>query len=371
MPSHATPEHAGSPLSSGASTASPPRASSRLGLRKRLPPRPWITSEGLGWPEGVAAEWYRSLPPPTVRCAAEARHRLVLLLNPTPGATTGRGETGPERPADPRRGGRTRRCSVVPAGREQQLRWRHGALDVLIVFLSPQFVGGVAREMELDPALVGLLDRADQEDGATALLAGELAAEMRRDGPGGRYAARVLACSLCAALLRGGAAPAETGSALPAAAAARCRRREVMLSPAAVARATRAMERAMDEERHGTDVRVEDLAAAAGCSVAHFARGFKAATGHPPHDYLLRLRVRRAESLLRGRAGLPLAAVAVDAGFSSQSHMTLCFRRVLGLTPAALRRGVAAAGGPAALLASLALPLTALLDGCALPALWC
>lgn len=36
---------------------------------------------------------------------------------------------------------------------------------------------------------------------------------------------------------------------------------------------------------------VERLAEAAGLSVSHFARAFKARTGHPPHRYLMRLRV--------------------------------------------------------------------------------
>jgi AraC family transcriptional regulator len=81
---------------------------------------------------------------------------------------------------------------------------------------------------------------------------------------------------------------------------------------------------------------LEELAEAAGVSPFHFARQFKTATGHPPHDYLVRLRVDRAQELIRqsGR-NWTLAAIANESGFADQSHMARHFRRVLGVTPGA------------------------------------
>ena len=46
---------------------------------------------------------------------------------------------------------------------------------------------------------------------------------------------------------------------------------------------------------------LEELAEVAGLSPFHFARQFKTATGHPPHDYLIRLRVDRAQELIRAK----------------------------------------------------------------------
>lgn len=47
------------------------------------------------------------------------------------------------------------------------------------------------------------------------------------------------------------------------------------------------------------NVRLDNVAAAAGLSSFHFARMFKKTTGLTPHRYLMKARVKRAESLLR------------------------------------------------------------------------
>jgi AraC-like DNA-binding protein len=78
-------------------------------------------------------------------------------------------------------------------------------------------------------------------------------------------------------------------------------------------------------------VRVADLSLAAGVSDTHVIRTFSAATGIPPHAYLVSLRVERAKALLRD--GHPLAAVALDVGFSDQSQLTRHFKRITGVTP--------------------------------------
>ena len=79
------------------------------------------------------------------------------------------------------------------------------------------------------------------------------------------------------------------------------------------------------------------IAAHVGVSQYHFARLFRQATGHSVHQHLVMLRVGRAEHLLR-ETTLPLAEIAYEAGFGSQSHMTNVLRRATGRTPGALRR---------------------------------
>ena len=78
------------------------------------------------------------------------------------------------------------------------------------------------------------------------------------------------------------------------------------------------------------------MAAIARLSAYHFARQFKAATGLPPHQYVIARRVERARELLRA-GDLPLAEVAVSAGFSDQSQLTHHFRRLVGVTPGRFR----------------------------------
>jgi AraC family transcriptional regulator len=75
----------------------------------------------------------------------------------------------------------------------------------------------------------------------------------------------------------------------------------------------------------------------------HFLRMFRAATGRTPHGYLIQLRVERAQELLRKQRG-PLIDVAMDCGFSSHSHMTRAFRKILGVTPREYKRNFSSRG---------------------------
>lgn len=84
-------------------------------------------------------------------------------------------------------------------------------------------------------------------------------------------------------------------------------------------------------------ISLAELASLAGLSYSHFLRAFRETTGMPPHRYLLDLRVRKAERLAVG-TDLPLKEIALQAGFSNQSHMTCCLRRILSTTPGELRR---------------------------------
>ena len=70
---------------------------------------------------------------------------------------------------------------------------------------------------------------------------------------------------------------------------------------------------------------------------SHFKPLFKASTRLAPHQFVIRRRVERARALLLD-GSLPMAQVALDAGFAHQSHMARAMRRVLGITPGALRR---------------------------------
>src|SRR5262249_12373979 len=79
------------------------------------------------------------------------------------------------------------------------------------------------------------------------------------------------------------------------------------------------------------------MAAAARLSPYHFARQFKAATGLPPHQYVILRRVERAKELLQAGADLPLAEVAARAGFSDQSQFSHHFKRLIGVTPGQFR----------------------------------
>lgn len=74
------------------------------------------------------------------------------------------------------------------------------------------------------------------------------------------------------------------------------------------------------------------LARAARLSLYHFLRVFEAVTGTTPHQYLLRLRLRRAAVRLRAEPAKVLD-IALDCGFGDVSHFNRAFRAEFGVSP--------------------------------------
>lgn len=85
------------------------------------------------------------------------------------------------------------------------------------------------------------------------------------------------------------------------------------------------------------EVRLEDIAGAASLSTFHFARLFRQATGVAPHRYVMQVRVGKVKELL-AKDELCLAAIANEAGFADQSHMSRVFKRLMGMTPRNFKR---------------------------------
>jgi AraC-like DNA-binding protein len=82
---------------------------------------------------------------------------------------------------------------------------------------------------------------------------------------------------------------------------------------------------------------LEQIATEFDLSVSHFSRAFRVSTGLPPHQWLLRQRVKAAKQLMTVR-DLPLSEIAMSAGFANQSHFTRVFTAVVGVSPGAWRR---------------------------------
>lgn len=85
---------------------------------------------------------------------------------------------------------------------------------------------------------------------------------------------------------------------------------------------------------------VDVLASCAGVSQAHFRRLFQEAVGMPVHRYVLTTRLEQARRLLT-LSEMPIAHIAQECGFSSQSHLTACFRSTHAVTPAQFRARLA------------------------------
>jgi AraC family transcriptional regulator len=89
--------------------------------------------------------------------------------------------------------------------------------------------------------------------------------------------------------------------------------------------------------RFAESLTLEEIAAAAGVHPVHLASTFRRHYGCPVGDYVRRLRTDYAARELV-RSATPLVEIALEAGFSDQSHFTRAFKRLTGVTPAEYRR---------------------------------
>ncbi|CAN5558901.1 AraC family transcriptional regulator [soil metagenome] len=93
-------------------------------------------------------------------------------------------------------------------------------------------------------------------------------------------------------------------------------------------------------ERHLDEpMPVSQLASLAGLSEARFKARFKAETGIPPGEFVLRSRIQEAQRRLAERDH-PVTRVAFDLGFSTSQYFATVFKRFTGQTPSELRRSL-------------------------------
>jgi len=83
--------------------------------------------------------------------------------------------------------------------------------------------------------------------------------------------------------------------------------------------------------------RLEELAAAAGMSAAHYSALFREMTGFAPIDYLIRQRILHACRLL-DTTSLTIGVIAAEVGYDDPYYFTRSFRRVMGFSPRAYRK---------------------------------
>ncbi len=145
--------------------------------------------------------------------------------------------------------------------------------------------------------------------------------ELLADNPGGPLYAEALGAALAAHALRRYAAPGAV-------------RRRGGLNIRTLRALTDYIEAHLDDA-----ISLHDLAELAQMSSYQLARRFRASTGLPPHQYVLRRRIERAKVLLR-RRDLSILEVALSCGFSSQSHFAGVFRALAGVTPRGYRQSL-------------------------------
>ena len=89
-------------------------------------------------------------------------------------------------------------------------------------------------------------------------------------------------------------------------------------------------------EHFAEHITLEELCKCSGLSKSTLLRAFTKSKGVTPYRYLQAVRIGKAKDLLE-RGCTPID-VAIQTGFSDQSHFTNFFNMFIGLSPAAYRR---------------------------------
>jgi AraC-like DNA-binding protein len=86
-------------------------------------------------------------------------------------------------------------------------------------------------------------------------------------------------------------------------------------------------------------VPLKEVARECGLSVGYFSHAFRRTLGVAPHRWLIEQRIALSKEKLRDEK-LPLSEVALECGFSDQSHLTRLFNRIVGVSPGVWRRAL-------------------------------
>lgn len=91
------------------------------------------------------------------------------------------------------------------------------------------------------------------------------------------------------------------------------------------------------ENDFSKDWKLDDLLKIAHMSRSNLMRVFRKATGQPPIEYLVRLRIQRAMELLRS-TNLSVTEIALEVGFNDSNYFTRCFRKATSQSPRQYRQ---------------------------------
>ncbi|WP_017297085.1 AraC family transcriptional regulator [Nodosilinea nodulosa] len=252
---------------------------------------------------------------------AEHQHRLHAIALGLPD-TAGLCAPG-DRWLDGKRSPERRRAgdfAIIPAAVAHRCSWDTAA-GFMVLALEPELLRQVGQDW-VNPDRIELLPRfMTGSDALIQATVAALAAEVTAGGLGGHLLVDSLTTALVIHLLRHHCATQPKLSSYGGG-----------LSAAKLAQVKDYIEAHLPQP-----MTLVELAAIAQVSPAYFARLFKQSEGITPHQYILKQRVERAQSLLR-HSPLGLADIAARVGFCDQSHLARCFKRFVGATPSQFRQ---------------------------------
>jgi AraC family transcriptional regulator len=209
-------------------------------------------------------------------------------------------------------------AGLTPAGATHQALWDR-PIDLTLIFLKPTFVEQVAAEITKGDRIT-LIPKHATEDLALAHLGLLLKAELAAECSTGLLYRESLETALVVRLIQHHST------------------RQVILPSTAHKLSPKQLQILFDyiQANLEQDICLADLARLSNFSEYHLCRIFKQSTGVSVYQYVLQQRVAFARQLLQ-RTDLKIADIALRCGFSSHSHLTRHFTKIVGVSPRHIR----------------------------------
>lgn len=271
-----------------------------------VPCEPLVLSDGLGW-SGIQFEYHRQSAYETPEVTPE-QHVIAIVVGQS--HLNERKENGQFKAMYHRQSD----ILLHPAKRTIQHRW-HSEVEFIHLYLEPKIFVQIAEDLPKSASIellpqVGIRDSLVQEIGLA------LKSELETGGSSSRLYAESAVTFLVTHLLQHYSI------------------HQQILRDYAEGLSKYKLQQAIDyiQAHLAEDISLEAIATELGMSRYYFCRLFKQSTGISPHQYVIKCRIDRAKDLLL-QGHKSIADVAFQVGFSSQSHFTKHFKRLVGVTP--------------------------------------
>lgn len=211
--------------------------------------------------------------------------------------------------------------TIVPAGVALQWRQETTSNETLHLYLHPNVVRRAAESIDFNYARISMEPRFAVRDEHIRHVGLSLHCELEEANVVGRIYADTLTKVLAMQLVRRYSYLKDVHVSVGG------------MAPRKLRKAIEFINENLDREQN---VALAAVAQEVQMSYFHFSRAFKQSTGVSPNVYMIDQRIERAKKLLAD-TDLPIADIALRAGFASQSHFTTTFRRLAWTTPKAFR----------------------------------